>query len=91
MTSCLLTANIPSEQLWAAPDGTVCLLSTCEAPPYYLISLIRNAQVLRERRLYGLASAQMLAQGWRDLRVQEISRQRQGVGMSSGDGTNHCR
>jgi hypothetical protein len=71
MKSRLLTADTSAEQLWTAPDGTVCLLSTCETPPYYLISLIRNAQVLRERRLYGLASAQMLAQGWRELRVLE--------------------
>ncbi len=42
------------------------MLATCDSAPIYSVSLIRNAQVLRERRLYGLASAQMLAQGWKD-------------------------
>ena len=55
-----------AERLWTAPDGTVCILATCDTPPLYSVSLIRDAQVLRERRLYGLASAQMLAQGWKD-------------------------
>jgi len=55
-----------AERLWTAPDGTVCMLATCETPPLYSVSLIRDAQVLRERRLYGLASAQMLAQAWKD-------------------------
>lgn len=55
-----------AERLWTAPDGTTCILATCDAPPLYSVSLIRDAQVLRERRLYGLASAQMLAQGWRE-------------------------
>ena len=71
MTFCTSVADTSAEQLWTASDGTMCVLSTCETPPYYLVSLIRNAQVLRERRLYGLASAQMLAQGWRELRVPE--------------------
>ena len=53
-----------AERLWTAPDGTVCILSTCIEPPMYSISLVRGAQVLRERRLYGRATAQMLAQGW---------------------------
>jgi len=55
-----------AERLWTAADGTVCILATCDAPPFYLVSLIRNTEVLRERRLYGLASAQMLAQSWKD-------------------------
>ncbi len=52
------------ERLWNLPDGTVCILSTCIEPPMYSISLVRGAQVIRERRLYGRATAQMLAQGW---------------------------
>jgi hypothetical protein len=71
MSSVLTAADMSTEQLWAEPDGTVCTLSKRETPPYYVVSLIRNACVLRERRLYGLASAQMLAQGWRELRVPE--------------------
>lgn len=55
-----------AERLWTAADGTTCILATCDTPPIYSVSLIRDAQVLRERRLYGLASAQMLAQGWRE-------------------------
>jgi len=55
-----------AERLWTAPDGTTCILATCDTPPVYLVSLIRDSQVLRERRLYGLASAQMLAQGWKE-------------------------
>ena len=55
-----------AERLWTASDGTVCILATCDTPPIYSVALIRGAQVLRERRLYGLASAQMLAQGWKD-------------------------
>lgn len=53
-----------TERLWTAPDGTICLLSTCQEPPMYSISLVRGNEVLRERRLYGRASADMLAHGW---------------------------
>ncbi len=56
-----------TERLWTLSDGTFCLLATGDAPPSYTISLIRGAEVLRERRLYGLASAQMLALGWREV------------------------
>jgi hypothetical protein len=55
-----------TEEIWTAPDGTVCILATCDTPPTYSVSLVRDAQVLREHRLYGRASAQMLAQGWRE-------------------------
>lgn len=60
-----------AERLWTAPDGTVCILATCDTPPIYSVTLIRDAQVLRERRLYGRASAQMLAQGWREARHED--------------------
>ncbi len=59
-----LTHDNSVERLWTAPDGTVCLLSTTVEPPMYSISLVRGAQVLRERRLYGRATAHMVAQGW---------------------------
>ena len=55
-----------AERLWTAADGTVCILATCDAPPLYSVYLIRDAQVVRERRLYGRASAQMLAQSWKE-------------------------
>jgi hypothetical protein len=54
-----------AERLWTAADGTICLLATCDTPPMYLVSLVRDARVLRERRLYGRASAQVVAQGWK--------------------------
>lgn len=63
-----------AERLWTAADGTVCILSTCDTPPLYSVTLVRNAQVLRERRLYGRASAQMVAQGWRDSRLDDSRR-----------------
>jgi len=52
------------ERLLTAPDGTTCVLVTCDAPPRYSVTLVRDEQVLRERRLYGRASAQMVAEGW---------------------------
>jgi hypothetical protein len=66
MTSATHPLKTQAERLWTAPDGTVCILATCDAPPLYMVSLIRGAHVVRERRLYGRASAQMLAHGWRE-------------------------
>ncbi|MGC4085279.1 MAG: hypothetical protein QM736_24950 [Vicinamibacterales bacterium] len=66
MTSPTRPIERQAERLWTAADGTTCILATCDTPPIYSVSLIRDAQVLRERRLYGLASAQMLAQGWKE-------------------------
>jgi hypothetical protein len=40
------------------------MLVTGEAPPRYSVTLVRDEQVVRERRLYGRASAQMVAEGW---------------------------
>jgi hypothetical protein len=54
------------ERLWTSPDGTTCVIATRDAPPLYSVSLMRDAKVLREQRLYELASAQMLGHGWRD-------------------------
>jgi hypothetical protein len=66
MTPATDSLETQAERLWTAADGTVCILATCDTPPLYLVSLIRDARVVRERRLYGRASAQMLAQGWRE-------------------------
>jgi len=90
------------ERLWTAPDGTFCVLTTDAAPPSYTLALMRGDEVLRERRLYALATAQMLAMGWRESaesREQFLARllshgrsvrqAAQGSGMSSGDGMNH--
>lgn len=62
MTTIAKTDHI--ERLWTAPDGTTCILVTCDTPPMYSVTLVRNAVVLRERRLYGRASAEMVAAGW---------------------------
>ena len=64
-----MTKPLPNqiERLWTAPDGTTCILATCDTPPMYSISVVRDAQVLRERRLYGRATAQMLAVGWGEM------------------------
>ena len=56
------------ERLWTASDGTICMLVTGEAPPRYSVTLVRDEQVVRERRLYGRASAQMVAEGWSEFR-----------------------
>ena len=54
------------ERLWTAADGTICLLATRETAPMYSLTLVRDEKVLRERRLFGVASARMLAQGWNE-------------------------
>lgn len=56
-----------TEALWTAADGTICLLATAPCAPRYSLSLRRGSEVIRERRLFGLATAHMLAQGWRDV------------------------
>ena len=58
-----------AQQLWTAPDGTACILATFTAPPFYAVSLVRDTQVIRQRRVYGLAAAQVLAQGWLAARI----------------------
>jgi hypothetical protein len=59
------------ERLWTAADGTTCMLVTCDAPPRYSVTLVRDEQVLRERRLYERASAQMVAEGWSESRGKQ--------------------
>ena len=56
------------ERLWTASDGTTCMLVTGEAPPRSSVTLVRDEQVVRERRLYGRASAQMVADGWSEFK-----------------------
>ncbi len=52
------------ERIWTAPDGTRCILVVRKTAPMYTVTLIRHEQVVRERRLYGRATAEMLAEGW---------------------------
>ena len=66
MTRATATVAPLTERLWTAPDGTICILATSDTPPMYSVYLVRDAQVLRERRLYGKASAHIVAQGWRE-------------------------
>jgi hypothetical protein len=40
------------------------MLVTSDAPPRYSVTLVRDERIVRERRLYGRASAQMVAEGW---------------------------
>jgi hypothetical protein len=54
------------ERLWTSADGTTCMLVTSDAPPRYSVTLVRDERIVRERRLYGRASAQMVAEGWSD-------------------------
>ena len=56
------------ERLWTEPDGTTCILVTGDTPPMYAVTLVRDMVVLRERRLYGRASAEMVAAGWSESR-----------------------
>lgn len=54
-----------TEALWTLGDGTMCLLAECHTPPKYAVSLMRHAQVVRQQRMYGEASARVLAENWR--------------------------
>ena len=61
-----LPSNLEAtEQLWTLGDGTMCVITECDGPPRYAISLVRNAQVLRQQRVYGQATARVLAENWR--------------------------
>ena len=53
------------ERLWSSPDGTVCILEEQDTAPVYTISLIRDAEVLRQQRLFAKATAEMMALSWR--------------------------
>jgi hypothetical protein len=55
-----------TECLWKAADGTICVLERCNVPPLFSVSLVRNAEVLQQKRLYGQAAAMMVAQRWRE-------------------------
>ena len=56
-----------TERLWTTDDGTTCVLATMTSAPRYTLSLRKGSEVIRQRRLFGLATARMLAQGWRDV------------------------
>ena len=58
------TSSDHVERLWTSADGTVCLLATCAVPPLYAVTLVRNEKIVRECRLYGDASARIVAQSW---------------------------
>jgi hypothetical protein len=60
-----LDAGSAGEQLWTSRDGTICVIAECDGPPRYAISLVRNAQILRQQRVYGRAAARVLAENWR--------------------------
>jgi hypothetical protein len=60
----LLTRQAP-ERLWSAPDGTICILEEQDTAPVYTISLVRNAEILRQQRLFAKATAEMMALSWR--------------------------
>ena len=60
----IMIKNDRVERLWTAADGTTCLLVTSETPPMYSVTLVRNEVVLRERRLFGRSSAEVVAEGW---------------------------
>lgn len=72
MTSMTKQPPADIEQLWTTPDGTTCILATCETPPMYSITVVRDAVVLRERRVYGRATARMLAAGWNELAARGL-------------------
>jgi hypothetical protein len=60
-----LPSNLDTiERLWTLGDGTMCILTECEGPPRYAISLVRNASLLRHQRVYGRAAARVLAENW---------------------------
>jgi hypothetical protein len=70
LTSAVAVIYLPSDigsvkPMWTLGDGTVCVLAECDQAPRFAISLVRNAQILRQRRVYAEASARVLAENWR--------------------------
>ena len=59
----IVTKDDHVERTWKAPDRDACILVTCDTPPCYAVTLIRDEKVIRERRLYVRASAEMLGGG----------------------------
>jgi len=53
------------ERLWSMDDGTICLLVERVDAPCYEVCVVRDADVLRQNRLFARGSAQMLAETWR--------------------------
>jgi hypothetical protein len=54
----------PSVDLWVEPGGTVCRLSELAEEPRFELLLLRSGDILRCRRLYSSAVAQVLAASW---------------------------
>jgi hypothetical protein len=60
-----MSAPLKLQQLWNSPDGTLCLMIERDEAPRFEICVLKGDHVLRQDRLYGRASAQMLAETWR--------------------------
>jgi hypothetical protein len=58
------TRQTAVERLWSSPDGTFCILEERDTAPVYTISLIRDAEVVRQQRLFAKATAEMVALSW---------------------------
>jgi hypothetical protein len=58
------TRQTAAERLWSSPDGTFCILEERDTAPVYTISLIRDAEVVRQQRLFSKATAEMVALSW---------------------------
>jgi hypothetical protein len=54
----------PPVELWVQPDGTICRLSELDEAPRFELVLVRSGSILRCRRLYSPAAAQVLAHSW---------------------------
>ena len=58
------SSRCPVHRLWSA-GGTECVLIEREYAPCYELCVLHGEHVIRQDRLYALASAQMLAETWR--------------------------
>ena len=78
MTSRLDSPEATGRTALDRPDGTVCILATCDdAAAITRYRSIRDAQVVRERRLYGRASAQIWRRDGRTVGYPQATRVRQ--------------
>ncbi|HEV8346385.1 MAG TPA: hypothetical protein VGQ16_07420 [Vicinamibacterales bacterium] len=71
------SSDCPVQRLWSA-GGTECVLIEREYAPRYEICVRRGDDVIRQDRLYALASAQMLAETWRTTTVANTRRDQAG-------------
>jgi hypothetical protein len=58
------TRQSSPERLWSTADGTECILEERDTAPMYIVSLIRNDEVVRQQRFFAKATAEMMALGW---------------------------